>query len=229
MTDEYITSYEFFKDDIQRFDDQIKLNDDLYNEIHSLFKKVNGGGGAVGRPIAPIRDVAELAKSLSSIRGTSIEANNKKISAKRIVADLSMKKILKGQNTEDTENAVKEVMRELNRQLNDGKPRDLKKGLLGADTPLNDEQLLEERIRKETESGSMKINGNERAMKYDFKGVDYAYDQESGRVVATTKNTGEVIPDYPKDRLPNCGGASKKDGNDMIMEDGSRIAILKDE
>jgi hypothetical protein len=65
----------------------------------------------------------------------------------------------------------------------------------------NSVNKLKERINKDISSGNLKLSNNEKCMKYDFKGVSYAFDMKTETMKVLDIN-GNIIPNYPLERIP---------------------------
>lgn len=226
-----ITSYDFFKDDIALLDKNIGMNEGLYDEIHDIFAKQKGISGTA---FGSIRDLSELAKTLGTIRGTAVDIITKKISAKKIVSDIQLKK----DGRKEEQNAFEQtssLMRELTASIhsqNDGKNSQKTRYEMsqGIKTPVgssNGRDLLDKRLQEELTAGNVKINANENAMKYDYAGVKYMYDKADAEVKAVN-NEGHIIIDYPQERIPrDLMSITRVDENVAITEGGAEIPLFK--
>ena len=217
-----------FSSDLRAFDDHIRKNEELYEEIHGVFKRVSGGGSGV-MGLGHTRDIAEVGKTLSSIRSAGLSGVNQRFAAKKSVVELKMKEkqIENGQaNLEDSVSVARAMLRQISEERIDA----ARKG-----TPIQEKQTtqngadkarLRERIDHELESGSIKTTANERAMKYDFQGkVDYAYDTSREKIVAVEKGSSRTISDYPEERIPRMQVIKVENGQ-AITSSGSNIQVI---
>ncbi len=223
----------FFKDvdlteDLDEFTENIKKGEELYNEVHGLFKRVSGSNSGV-MGMSSTTSLAELSRSMSAIRSSNIDAVNKRFMAKKTIIELKMKQdsMNNGEQNMDQIQLAKSLIQEvISSRMN----------LLPPSTPQNleyslsrEEELkrLDDRVNKEIQSGNVKITANENAMKYDFMNVvDFQYDVKSEKIVPVNNKSGTIIPDYPQDRIPRMS-IVRVEANQAISNSGMVLPIYK--
>jgi len=213
-----------FSEDIADYNKQLHQNDELYGEIHSVFKRVTGGGGGV-LGMSSTTSLAELGRTLATIRSTSLDAVNKRFTAKKTLVELRLKEIqakngeLDGDTVELGRSILKEVV----------STRQQFAVIQHTQKTSEAKNLLDQRIQHELETGNIKTTANEKAMKYDFqKVVQLSYDQTKKEIVATNKKTGEIISDYPKDRIPKMK-VLRVENEQAITNTGINLPLYKAE
>jgi hypothetical protein len=206
---------EFFEDDLIAFDEQVIKTEELYNEVHDAYKQVTGGDGA---SFKMMRDASELAKTLSSIRSTSIDAINKRFQMKRSVSDLEQKK---QQLHKDDQNAA-EIARATVMAIRNSVNKNPDKYINSSDD-MNTEEL-NVRLKSAIDNKEITLSDNEKAMKYDFEGAEIVYNKASSRFMAITKS-GEVVETYPQERVIDREIAREEDGF-AITASGARYRVI---
>lgn len=220
-----VTSIEFFLDDLSSFNEQIEKNEELYGEVHKLLSQTNGSSYFSGG----VRNVAELGRTLASIRSTGIEAVNKRFQAKRSLADMEHKKKQLDIDKESSSNI--ETARLMLQTLHEEERARLLHEK-GRPTPqrgntVEDADQLEKRVSKALEEGNLNLTRNDKAMKHAFKGVTYAYDVTNEEFVARSK-TGEILEDFPRERVPYKKVIQLEEGA-ALCDNGDRIPLINGE
>lgn len=221
-----------FSGDLKAFDDHLSKNEELYEEVHGVFKRMTDkGSGVMG--MSHTRDIAEVGKTLSSIRGTSLSAVNQRFSARKGVAEMKMKEKQIENGKRDTEDSI-EVARSLLREITEeristSRARINNNGIIEESNKVinkKGKEQLRNRIQEDMTNGVIKTTANERAMKYDFKGVvKYAYDTKTENVIAIDKTTNQPIDEYPLERIPRMK-IIRVEGDKAIMNNGSVIDVF---
>jgi hypothetical protein len=228
----------YFEDDLRAFDDHINKNEGLYNELHDVFKRTTSGSMAFGAT----RDIAELGRTLSSVRSTGIEAVNKRFNAKRSVIELKQKAAMLKKDVEN--GAETAIVKALLHELRHGEsykdiPQPFGSGSTQSENraPTSDaaRAALDSRVQTELDSGSIKLTNNDKAMKYDFQkdvdgqsvgGVEYAYNESISALCAVSRSDGKMIHDYPLERIPRLKIVKITDAG-AITDNGQTIKVIK--
>ncbi len=226
-----------FSGDLKAFDDHLSKNEELYEEVHGVFKRMTDkGSGVMG--MSHTRDIAEVGKTLSSIRSTSLSAVNQRFAARKGVAELKMKEkqIENGKrDNEDSIQVARSLLREITEERISSSRARIQENGNGSIIPDNQitsnkkgKEQLRNRIQEDVSNGVIKPTANEKAMKYDFKGVvKYMYDTKGDKVVAVDKTTNCQIDDYPAERIPRMK-VIRVEGDKAVMNNGSLIEVLGD-
>ena len=190
-----------FMEEIDRFKLHEKSAENLYSDFKAVFdiaiskakNSVTMSGG--------LRDLSEAAKSLSSIRGDAINSTNHVFASKMKVAELELKRVHAASDETD-ENTTALLMRSLTESIHKQNMINKKNNSpTNVDFDNTGESMLKNRISNELSNGSMKINTNEKNMKYDFSGVTYRYDSINNCMIVLN-NLGNKVDDYPEERIP---------------------------
>lgn len=212
-----------FSEDLPAFDHHGRMTETLYGECHDIFKRVSGGSSGV-MGMSSTTSIAEMGKTLASIRSTAIDLTNKKFQAKKSLVEMRMKQaqlengdIIGSDDQTMARNIVREV---LNAKMG-------KTPQANAEAADISRKLLDQRLETEMNQGNIILTANERAMKYDFNQVvEYAYKQDTKEIVAIHKETKQLIPDYPKDRIPRTR-VTKVEGEQAITTNGLNLPLYK--
>jgi hypothetical protein len=208
----------FFEEDILAFDDQIKKTEELYTEVHGLYAEATSGDG--GAPFKMLRDVSEIAKTLSSIRSSTIDGINKRFQAKRSISDLEQKKSQAADENMNMAEIARATVSAIRSELNLQKP-------VKSEIPKTsgvDKSALEKRVNGELTSEGIKLTENDKVMKYAFKGIEIVYNKKKKKFMALAK-TGELLEDYPTDRVPDQKVVKEENGYVYTVA-GSKYRVI---
>jgi len=219
---QYVVDDIDFTDDINSFDKQIMDNEKLYEEVHTIFEKIvqsTTKGGIMGQ-VHQIKDIAEIGKTLASVRSTSIQGVNQRFTAKKTISELKMKRETIDRNIENGDEIS--LARSLVKAINEEK-QSLRNSSKSSN---NEREKLDKVISENISKGNIKLTKNDMAMKYDFNGiVDYVYDSERDIFLAKNKQTGEIIQNYPLERIPKMR-VVEQNGSYVITDNGLKIEIV---
>jgi len=210
-----------FNEQIERFKDHDKQSQELYDTFKQVFdigitrtkNSLSFSGG--------LRDLSEAAKSLSSIRGDAISATNHTFNAKMKIAEYHLKKDRSDKDNDDVATAAL-LMRNLTESIHKNRQSIVDGGRHGKGNVDTSTAKLKERVNADMSSGAIKLSNNDLSMKYDFKNsVSYAYDKANEIMVVLNVQTGEIIPNYPLERIPE-GSRYNKTINGIPMDNSGR-------
>lgn len=184
----------YFDDTLNIFYDNLKKNEELYNEIHDNYKNNSPTGFSLGAG----RNTVELAKVLSSIRSTAIQGATALFNAKKSIAEIELKKRsqdMESEKNNDSKEFIREAIEELNRsnysRIENNKEYNINKG----------KELLDNVINEKINSGEIKMSKNDLAMKYDFNNnTEVVFDENTNSPKVVKKGTNNIINDYPIER-----------------------------
>lgn len=194
-----MSEYKEFQEQIDRFKEHDSKAEELYNNFKDVFDIAIAKAKNSITMTGGLRDLSEAARSLSSIRGDAINATSHAFNSKMKVKEFELKKD-RAEKGDDDLNTTSMIMRQLTEALQHNTVQS-SGSVTNADFEDNSEELLKQRISNDLTTGSLKINVNERSMKYDFGGVTYQFDTNTESVVAIDKN-GNKIENYPAERIP---------------------------
>lgn len=229
LTDEDIEDTNFFLEDLQALDEEIKIADDVYNEIHGLYANLTGGEYV---PTRNLRDIAELAKNMISARSYHADAVNKRIALKKTIVDLKFRANggIDENSSEMITNYARQIVSTVRQEaMNDSsfsKPKDYRsvdKRTSEGKKQNKEELLLEKALEEKIKSGEIVLGKNDKLVGTN----DYIvtrFDPSSNKMVAVDSRNGKVIEDFPENRLPESK-ISRKDEETVTLFDGSEIKI----
>lgn len=199
---------QFFFEDIEKFDHHIEKTEELYEEVHKHMKEATSVSGIKYNARSGIgvnSEISELGKTLSQIRSTGIDATYKRSQTKKAAADV----FLKSRDQEMNNNKSNEVAREFLELIHDN----LKSQVQPQKTVKRSEQSqLEDRVNRKLKRGEIQLTQNDKAMKYDFNGVSYGLSMKDKETIVVRDHDGNIIPDYPKERIPKMSLVKVEDG-----------------
>jgi len=188
-----------FEKEIKRFHEHDKLSEELYVSMKEVFDRSVLKNKNSITMTGGLKDIADAAKALSSIRGDSITATSHAFNAKMKVAEFDLRK-QRSEEDDDSAGATA-IMRQLTEIMHSNRRVNQTNEDYDVNTSKNGKDQLKQRISKEMNSGKIKINKNEKSMKYDLVGVRYKYDPRMNKMVAVDKDNS-IIFDYPDERIP---------------------------
>lgn len=190
---------------IHQFEEHGEKAEILYSDLNEVFQRVTANAKKSLSLNAGLRDMSEVAKALSSIRGDAINSTTRAFDSLMKVADHQLKK-------EKTESEGEELqshtilMRQLTESIqkqNFDSGRNNSNLTLDPGSSMADEEALNKRIKGDLKNGKINLNTNEISMKYDFNGVSYRFDAETESMVVLDPN-GNPIKNYPLERIPEA-------------------------
>lgn len=213
-----------FSEQIHRFIEHDKAAETLYCEFKKVFDiSVTKAKNSITMT-GGLRDLSEAARSLSSIRGDGINATAHAFNAKMKLAELQIKKDRINKDDSDADAAAL-LMRKLTETLQKQNEGGFKKSknITNADIDFEDKslELLNQRVNSEISSGKLRLNNNEKFMKYDFSGVSYRFDINNECMVVLDKD-GNKIEDYPLERIPEEKRFKYIDSNGVPFNNSGR-------
>ena len=186
---------------IGRFKEHDKQSQELYDTFKGVFdvavvkakNSITLSGG--------LKDLSEVAKSLSSIRGDAITATTQGFNATMKLAEFKLKES-KATDEKDELSSTALLMRQLTETINAANVgKNVNTRSTSKPTSNVGEDELQKRFALDIGNGNIKININEKSMKHDFNGVSYRYDSVGNTMVVIDSN-GNKIDNYPIERIP---------------------------
>lgn len=206
--------------DLEKFDFHIDKNESLYNEIHNILKEYKSNSvkmtNAGLRFRVNLKDFAELGRTLSSIRSAQVTALTSKINARKSLADLKLKEKGNEEMNEGLSEVSRNIINAIHSEASNKNKEDNK------ELEVEEEKLLDEYIEKASKSGKVNLSKNEKAMIEDFKGINVFYDLDENEYVVTN-NEGEIIDDYPTERLVEYGTFKSDKGDHILTSTGKKV------
>jgi hypothetical protein len=211
-----------FDSDITAFDDQIVKTEQLYDEVHNLYNELTGGqNSSVG--LRSMGAASEMAKTLSSVRSTAIDAVAKRFTAKRQIADMVLKKTQNEQSSENMESFAREMLGAIRSQTPNITVQANGKASSNELTQ-EEREILDRRIEEEMSKDRIAFSANDRVMKDSFRGVEICYNKKKRHFVAMTKS-GDTIDDFPQSRIGDKTITREEDGY-AIASGGTRYRMV---
>lgn len=212
-----------FIEQIERFKQHDNESQQLYDSFKGVFDIAVAKAKNAISMNAGLRDLSEAARSLSSIRGDCINATSHTFNAKMKVSELTLKKERADKDDEDQNNTAA-LMRQLTETFHKQNPsKTTNNTLTNEDYDIDDSHLkLKERVNNDLSTGNIRLNSNEKSMKYDFNGVTYKYDMVNETMVVIDRS-GNIILDYPLERIPDDKRFKRVDNGVPIDASGRTI------
>lgn len=235
FTEDAVMDINFFKEDIDEMDIQYEESKKLYDEIHELFASTTGGDYV---PTRNLRDISELTKSLSATRSLCVDIINKRNSMKKTLVDIVSKR--KGNESEN--DVISETARKIVECVNAQSVADAVRNATvksdgskivkpAVNQMINHTQdesnLLDNAINNALKEGKITMTKNDECIAI----ADYIvpkFDQETKQIVAVDSRNGQVVEDFPKERLPEGNVINIEDGF-VRLKSGESVGFLGDD
>ena len=203
LTDEYVTSVNFFDADIAAIDNEKLEADKLFNELHGIFSNTINGQYVQTRSV---RDIAEFARTLVQARTLCIDAVTKKHSIKKNIADM----VTKQKNAEsEIDASVENVKLMLKVLKQDGAEnyglktyKDIKKPPQKGKKP-DDLEQLDRIVQQKINSSEIKLSKNDKLISL-ANHVEIRYHRKKRCFVPVDTRNNSIIQNFPEERLPNA-------------------------
>lgn len=225
LTSEDVENINFFKEDLESLDNEVAEADKIYGEIHKLWDNLTG------QEYLPrnIKDVAELAKTMVSARTYKAQTINNRISLKKTIADMNYRnngggELEGAEQANATARQIINLIRQEGANITQPKPVVDKRTTEGKKRA-QEEEVLAKTIEERLKSGEIKLGKNDKLVGTN-EHIVVRYDNSKEEFVGVDNRTGKVIPDFPKDRLPDPKNLNKVSNSAAIMNDGSEIKMF---
>lgn len=208
-----------FHEDLVSLDKELVIANDLYNEVHGLYSNLTGGDYVPRN----IRDIAELAKTVVSARQYYLQVAEKRINLKKTISDINFKQNGGDEATTDelANNTARAIVALVKQDL-------IEEGTIIKKKPTklipskSDIDKLDEIVEDKISKGEIAMSKNDKLVGTNDHAV-IRYDKKSDQFVAVDNRTGNIIPDFPEDRLPKIENISKITKDRITMNDSSEI------
>lgn len=225
LTSEDVENINFFKEDLESLDNEVVEADKIYGEIHKLWDNLTG------QEYLPrnIKDVAELAKTMVSARTYKAQTINNRISLKKTIADMNYRnngggELEGAEQANATARQIINLIRQEGANITQPKPVVDKRTAEGKKRA-QEEEILAKTIEERLKTGEIKLGKNDKLVGTN-EHIVVRYDNSKEEFVGVDNRTGKVIPDFPKDRLPDPKNLNKVNNSAAIMNDGSEIKMF---
>lgn len=228
LTDELVLDVNFFKEDIETFDEESEKIEKLYNEIDGNIKEFNGNKNFIGRGVLPY--VQEQTKNLVTLRSTKASVLNMKLNAKIKISDLALKKKRNNDegNTMDAMEVAKAALKIIQNNPNRTTAKDIHDHTLNTCEDFDD--ALSRRYNDLTNEGKIKLTDNEQAIKYEKRNVQIQIvESKTGlQFVAVDGISNTIIKEYPSTLFPSNKKLEKAEKQgDYYLCGSNRYKIYK--
>jgi hypothetical protein len=213
----------FFEEDISEMSNQLESGEKLYKNLYDVYYSLTGGKYS---NIKSPRDIAEIAKALVQIRNLCSDAAFRRHQIRKNLSDIVYRNT--GGETSDEE-ILKEAARTI---INEVRSYEKNNGL-GKDKAQN--YLLTDEVRRQLDSkvqgyiekGDISLSTNDKLIGIASH-VEFKFDKENDKFIALDGRNGKVIPDFPKERLPEKQ-ISRFTKNRVVTKTGDSYEILGDD
>ena len=216
LKEEEVSNINFFHEDLVALDGEVEEADNLYNEIHSLYTNLTGGEYI---PNKNLRDIAELAKTMVSTRSYHADAVNKRIALKKLIVDVNFRNNggIDETGNEAIQATARQIVAMVKQETFNSKPKPKPK------QEQKETELLEKNIQSKLDSGELVMGVNDNLVGTSEYVVS-RYDKSKERFVAVDSRTGEIIENFPEDRLPS-GKINKTTNESVTLFNGDEIKL----
>ena len=228
LTSDQVENLNFFKEDLESLDKEVEEAGALYDKFSNLYNQIVGQEYIT----RSVRDVAELSKSMVSARSYRAQAINNRIALKKTIADLNFRS-KGGIDTEGSEAslmAARQVINLVRKEIgepigNTMAPKTIDKRTNEGKKRAEEESKLEDVLNKKISSGEISMSKNDNLVGTNDH-VVIRYDKNTESFVGVDNRTGDIIPNFPKSRLPDAESLSKVNRNSAVLESGEEIKLF---
>jgi hypothetical protein len=213
----------FFEEDIKEMSKQLASGEKLYSDLFNIYTSFTGG--RYSNMKSP-RDIAEIAKALVQIRGLCSDAAFRRHQMRKNISD-TVYRNTGGETTND--DIVKLAARTIINEVRNYEKNNIKSNKNENASILTDEirRQLDAKVEGYIEKGDILLSTNDRLIGLSNH-VEFKYDKDKEEFVAVDERNGRVIPDFPKERLPEKQ-ISRFNKNGVVTRAGDSYAILGEE
>lgn len=227
LTSDQVENLNFFKEDLESLDKEVEEAGVLYDKFSNLYNQIVGQEYIT----RSVRDVAELSKSMVSARSYRAQAINNRIALKKTIADLNFRSKggIDAEGTEASMLAARQVInlvrKEMNGALDTSSPKVLDKRTTEGKKRAEEENKLEDVLNKKISSGEISMSANDNLVGTNDH-VVIRYDRKSESFVGVDNRTGNIIPNFPKSRLPNAESIDRVGKNSAVLDNGEEVKLF---
>ena len=201
MTDDEVkNTASFFANDVEECNRQLIESEKFYNSLHNLWDNLTGGDYM---PTKSVRDIAELGKTMVSARTLSASIAHQRHQVRKNISDMVNKKAGIDDDTVSGANATARELLLLIRRGAEPLPPPSHAQSAGNNQQSRERELelLDAKANKYIAKGAIKMSTNDKLVGLSGH-VKYEYDKNKKIFVAINEQTGSVIANFPKERLP---------------------------
>lgn len=227
LTSDQVENLNFFKEDLESLDKEVEEAGVLYDKFSNLYNQIVGQEYIT----RSVRDVAELSKSMVSARSYRAQAINNRIALKKTIADLNFrsKSGIDAEGTDASMMAARQVINLVRKELGDvsisSAPKTIDKRTVEGKKRFEEENKLEDVLNKKIASGEIAMSANDNLVGINDHAV-IRYDKKTESFVGVDNRTGNIIPDFPKSRLPSNDALEKVGKTSAVLENGEEIKLF---
>lgn len=227
LTSDQVENLNFFKEDLESLDKEVDEATVLYDKFSNLYNQIVNQEYIT----RSVRDVAELSKSMVSARSYRAQAINNRIALKKTIADLNFrsKSGIDAEGTDASMMAARQVINLVRKELGDvsisSAPKTIDKRTVEGKKRFEEENKLEDVLNKKIASGEIAMSANDNLVGINDHTV-IRYDKKTESFVGVDNRTGNIIPDFPKSRLPSNDALEKVGKTSAVLENGEEIKLF---
>jgi hypothetical protein len=221
LSNEIVDDITFFEEDISEMTNQLVSGEDLYERLFDVYDSLTSGKYS---NIKSPRDIAEIAKALVQIRSLCSDAAFKRHQIRKNLSDIVYRKTddeIKEDNVLDVARAIINEVRNLENNNNLNKPTEKSKVLTD-----DVRKQLDSKVQRYIKSGDITLSTNDKLIG-SSEHIQFKFNKNKEKFVAIDGRTGNVISDFPKERLPD-NKISKYTNHEVITKNGESYELLGD-
>jgi hypothetical protein len=222
LTDSKVKDITFFEEDISELTGQLTMNESLYKDFFRVYKELTGGKYL---NIKSPRDIAEVAKALVQLRSLCTDTAFKRHQVRKNLSDIVHRS---GDVNEDKDEMIKETARVIINEVRNIErlnPTPKIKDNGGASSE-KEKQELDNKIQKYISEGDIKLSTNDKLIGVNDY-IEYKYDKKNSKFIAIDNRSGNPIPNFPKERLPNVK-ITRMSRNEVVANTGDSYETIGD-
>ena len=220
MTDDAVSSPEFFRSDLEELyenaDKIERLADNIESNLNDFFFDPERRA-MMGRGMTTL--ASNEMETLATLRSAKASSINQVLSAK-----IQISKMAQSRNKADSNADLTALAKEFNRLFLENAKQYIPKDAT-PETLDSDGVDIDKRIAELEANGDIQFTDNERATKYEHRGVKVkiAGGEKNPHFVACASDNGEVLTDWPESLLPDASELSEGIFHDTYFESHNGI------
>jgi hypothetical protein len=221
LSETKIKDITFFEEDISEMSNQLESGEELYKNLYEVYNSLTGG--KYSNMKSP-RDIAEIAKALVQIRNLCSDAAFRRHQIRKNLSDIVFRN--NGGDNLD-ESLIKEAARTIINEVRsyEKSTGNDKKQLPSLTSDMR--RALDSKVQEYIEKGDIPLSTNDKLIGMASH-VEFKFDKENDTFLAIDGRNGKVIPNFPKERLPEKQ-ISRFTKREVITKTGDTYELVGDD
>jgi hypothetical protein len=223
LSEEKVRDITFFETDLVEMSKQLNSAEKLYNNLYEVYSNLTGGKYV---SMKSPRDIAEIAKALVQMRSLCSDTAFKRHQIRKNLSDIVYKNNPQSQSMEedfikDTARTILNEVRTYMDNVNGGNRTNIENG---RNVPEDIKEQLNFKVDHYIKNGDIKLSKNDRLIGISNH-VEFQYDKGKDSFIAIDERNGEIIDNFPQERLPKSNISRVLD-SEVITNSGDSYKIF---